>query len=117
MAITQAICLVRKSRDVDGPLFVGIDTHALSAPALITALEVFGGNGVTTMIDAGDGYTPTPVISFAILSYNRNRTHGLADGIVITSSHNPPADGDGVLGGWANVHFSTRCGLSQIGNW
>ncbi len=93
LAIAQAICLDRKSRGVDGPLFVGIDTHALSAPAFATAVEVFIGNGVTTMIDARDGYTPTPVISHAILAYNRTRTRGLADGVVITPSHNPPADG------------------------
>lgn len=93
LAIAQAICLDRKARGVDGPLFVGIDTHALSGPAFKTALEVFAGNGVTTMIDIGDGYTPTPVISHAILRYNHNRTHGFADGVVITPSHNPPADG------------------------
>ena len=93
LAIAQAICLDRTARGVDGPLFIGIDTHALSAPAFATALEVFVANGVTTMIDAHDSYTPTPVISHAILSYNRNRTHGLADGVVITPSHNPPADG------------------------
>ena len=93
LAIAQAICLDRTARGVDGPLFIGIDTHALSAPAFATALEVFVANGVTTMIDAHGGYTPTPVISHAILSYNRNRTRGLADGVVITPSHNPPADG------------------------
>ncbi|WP_293678489.1 phosphoglucomutase (alpha-D-glucose-1,6-bisphosphate-dependent) [uncultured Phenylobacterium sp.] len=93
LAIAQAICLDRKARGVDGPLFVGIDTHALSAPAFKTALEVFVANGVTTMIDAHGGYTPTPVISHAILSFNRDRTRGLADGVVITPSHNPPADG------------------------
>ena len=93
LAIAQAICLDRTARGVDGPLFIGIDTHALSAPAFATALEVFVANGVTTMIDAHDGYTPTPVISHAILRYNLNRTHGLADGVVITPSHNPPADG------------------------
>lgn len=93
LAITQAICLDRKVRGVDGPLFVGIDTHALSAPAFSTAIEVLIGNGVTTMVDADGGFTPTPVISHAILSNNRTRTRGLADGIVITPSHNPPADG------------------------
>lgn len=93
LAIAQAICLDREARGVDGPLFIGIDTHALSSPAFATAIEVFIGNGVTTMIDARDGYTPTPVISHAILAYNRTRTRGLADGIVITPSHNPPADG------------------------
>jgi phosphoglucomutase len=93
LAIVQAICLDRRVRGVDGPLFIGIDTHALSAPAFSTAIEVLIGNGVTTMIDADDGFTPTPVISHAILGYNRTRTRGLADGIVITPSHNPPADG------------------------
>ena len=93
LAIAQAICIDRKARGVDGPLFVGIDTHALSQPAFATALEVFAANGVTTMIDAAGGFTPTPVISHAILSYNRNRSHGLADGVVITPSHSPPADG------------------------
>ena len=93
LAISQAICSDRKARGVDGPLFMGIDTHALSQPAFRTALEVFAANGVITMIDAEGGFTPTPVISHAILSYNRNRSHGLADGVVITPSHNPPADG------------------------
>lgn len=93
LAITQAICIDRKVRGVDGPLFMGIDTHALSKPAFATALEVFAANGVTTMIDAAGRFTPTPVISHAILSYNRNRSRGLADGVVITPSHNPPADG------------------------
>ena len=93
LAITQAICLDRTARGIDGPLFIGVDTHALSRPAFKTALEVFAANGVTTMVDAEDGYTPTPVISHAILGYNRNRTRGLADGVVITPSHNPPADG------------------------
>ncbi len=93
LAITQAICLHRKARGVDGPLFIGIDTHAVSRPACQTAIEVFAANGVTVMIDAADGYTPTPVISHAILGYNRDRVRGLADGIVITPSHNPPADG------------------------
>jgi phosphoglucomutase len=93
LAISQAICDHRRSKGIDGPLFIGIDTHALSAPALASALEVLAANGVETMIDAQDGYTPTPVISHAILTYNRNRTSGLADGIVITPSHNPPEDG------------------------
>lgn len=93
LAIAQAICLDRTTRGIDGPLFIGIDTHALSRPAYKTALEVFAANGVTTMVDAEGGYTPTPVISHAILEYNRNRTRGLADGVVITPSHNPPADG------------------------
>jgi len=93
LAITQAICIDRRARGIDGPLFIGIDTHALSAPAQRTVIEVLIANGVTTMIDAADGFTPTPVISHAILWYNRRRTYGLADGIVITPSHNPPADG------------------------
>ena len=92
-AVTQAICLYRTAQGVDGPVFMGMDTHALSEPALVTALEVLAANGVTVMIDAADGYTPTPAISHAILGYNRGRTSGLADGIVITPSHNPPEDG------------------------
>jgi phosphoglucomutase len=93
LAISQAICQHRSRGDITGPLFIGMDTHALSEPALATALEVFAANGVETMIDAQDGYTPTPVISHAILTYNRGRTSGLADGVVITPSHNPPEDG------------------------
>jgi phosphoglucomutase len=93
LAITQAICLHRKRLRIDGPLFLGIDTHALSVPAYATALEVLAANGVDVMIAEGDEYTPTPVISHAILSYNRDRKTGLADGIVITPSHNPPYDG------------------------
>ena len=93
LAITQAICLHRASKGVTGPLFVGIDTHALSIPALATTLEVLAANEVDAMIDEHGGYTPTPVISHAILTYNNARTAGLADGIVITPSHNPPEDG------------------------
>jgi phosphoglucomutase len=93
LAITQAICLHRKRQGTDGPLFLGIDTHALSIPACATALEVLAANGVEVMIAAGDEYTPTPVISHAILTYNRGRKTGLADGIVVTPSHNPPQDG------------------------
>ncbi len=93
LAVTQAICELREKRGVDGPLFMGKDTHALSEPALATALEVLAANGVTVMIQEGRGYTPTPVISHAILTYNRGRTSGLADGVVITPSHNPPDDG------------------------
>jgi phosphoglucomutase len=93
LAITQAICLYRAAQGTTGPLFIGIDTHALSIPALATALEVLAANDVLTMIDAQDGFTPTPVISHAILSANRGRSVGLADGIVITPSHNPPPDG------------------------
>jgi len=93
LAITQAICEYRKQHGIDGPLFLGIDTHALSASAFASALEVLAANGVTVMIDDRDGYTPTPVVSHAILSYNRGRSKGLADGIVVTPSHNPPDDG------------------------
>ncbi len=93
LAITQAICEYRKQQGTTGPLFLGMDTHALSEPALITALEVLAGNNVEVMIDDADGYTPTPALSHAILTYNRERTTGLADGIVITPSHNPPDDG------------------------
>ena len=93
LAISQAICHHRSRSRISGPLFVGIDTHALSEPALASALEVFAANDVNTMIDERDGYTPTPVISHAILTYNKSRKSGLADGIVITPSHNPPEDG------------------------
>jgi len=93
LAITQALCLNRKRQGTDGPLFLGIDTHALSIPAYATALEVLAANDVEVMIAEGDEYTPTPVISHAILTYNRGRKTGLADGIVITPSHNPPHDG------------------------
>ena len=93
LAITQAICLYRKSQGFDGPLFIGIDTHALSVPAFHSALEVLAANGIETMT-ANDGeYTPTPAISHAILAYNRGRANGLADGIVVTPSHNPPDSG------------------------
>ncbi len=93
LSISQAIADYRKSAGITGPLFIGIDTHALSRPALKSALEVFAANGVEVRIDAQDGYTPTPVISHAILTYNRNRSSDLADGVVITPSHNPPEDG------------------------
>jgi phosphoglucomutase len=93
LAISQAICAYRKSKGIDGPLYLGIDTHALSQPAFETALEVLAANGVQTMIAAGGEFTPTPAVSHAILVYNRGRTVGLADGIVITPSHNPPEDG------------------------
>ena len=93
LAITQAICDYRRSRGIDGPLFMGKDTHALSRPAERTALEVLAGNGIETIIQQNDDYTPTPVISHAILVYNRGRSGHLADGIVITPSHNPPQDG------------------------
>ncbi len=93
LAITQAICFYRKSKNIGGPLYLGLDTHALSVPAGATALEVLAANGVQVMLAEGDEYTPTPVISHAILACNRGRTTGLADGIVITPSHNPPHDG------------------------
>ena len=93
LAITQAICLYRKEQGINGPLFLGIDTHALSEPALVSALEVLAANEVEVMVDADGGYTPTPVVSHAILTYNRGRRQGLADGIVITPSHNPPRFG------------------------
>ena len=93
LAITQAICLYRKQQSIDGPLYIGFDTHALSEPAFKSALEVLAGNSVDVMIDAANSYTPTPVISHAILSYNRGRKRGLADGVVITPSHNPPRFG------------------------
>ena len=93
LAIAQAICDYRRAQTIEGPLFLGIDTHALSIPAFVTALEVLAANHVETMIAAGDEYTPTPAISHAFLTYNRSRTGGFADGVVITPSHNPPADG------------------------
>ncbi|HVW06038.1 MAG TPA: phosphoglucomutase (alpha-D-glucose-1,6-bisphosphate-dependent) [Vicinamibacterales bacterium] len=93
LAITQAICDYRRAQAIDGPLFIGRDTHALSEPAFVSALEVLAANGVEVMVDAERGYTPTPVVSHAILRYNHGRTSGLADGIVITPSHNPPEDG------------------------
>src|SRR6195256_569496 len=93
LAVSQAVCDHRKKAGVDGPLFIGIDTHGLAEPALVSALEVFAANGVEVMIDAQDGYTPTPVISHAILTTNKGRARGLADGVVITPSHNPPEDG------------------------
>ena len=93
LAVTQAICDYRKGAGIDGPLFMGMDTHALSAPAFDTALEVLAANGVTVMIDAAGGYTPTPAVSRAILAYNAGRKSGLADGVLLTPSHNPPADG------------------------
>ncbi len=93
LAISQAVAEHRKGQGIDGPLFLGIDTHALSEPALISAVEVFAANGVEVMLDADAGYTPTPVISHAILGHNRGRKEHLADGVVITPSHNPPPDG------------------------
>jgi phosphoglucomutase len=93
LAITQAICLYRRDNGIDGPLFLGIDTHALSRSAQKTALEVLAANGVDVMLAERDNYTPTPVISHAILVYNRGRKTGLSDGIVVTPSHNPPEFG------------------------
>ena len=93
LAITQAICLYRKQHKISGPLFLGMDTHALSVPAMASALEVLAANAVDVMISERDEYTPTPVVSHAILTYNRGRKDGLADGIIITPSHNPPHDG------------------------
>lgn len=93
LAISQAICLYRKQHQIEGPLFLGMDTHALSVPAFASSLEVLAANGVEVMISEGDEYTPTPAVSHAILTYNRGRKNGLADGIVITPSHNPPNDG------------------------
>jgi phosphoglucomutase len=93
LAIAQAICLYRREKGIDGPLYLGIDTHALSRPAFETALEVFAANGVTTLVDEDLRFTPTPVISHAIIGHNRGRKSGLADGVVISPSHNPPADG------------------------
>jgi phosphoglucomutase len=93
LAITQAICFYRKAQNIDGPLYIGFDTHALSEPAFASAMSVLAANGVEAMIAKDDEFTPTPVISFAILRYNKSRKTGLADGIVITPSHNPPDNG------------------------
>lgn len=93
LAISQAICDYRKEKKIDGPLFVGMDTHALSEAAFVTAVEVFAANGIDIMYQDGFGYTPTPVVSHAILSYNKGKSAGLADGVIITPSHNPPNDG------------------------
>ncbi|MFE2880030.1 phosphoglucomutase (alpha-D-glucose-1,6-bisphosphate-dependent) [Streptomyces roseus] len=92
-ATSQAICEYRARQGIDGPLFLGADTHALSEPARVTALEVFAANDVTVLVDAADGYTPTPAVSHAILTHNRGRSSAPADGVVVTPSHNPPADG------------------------
>ncbi|MGK0444604.1 MAG: phosphoglucomutase [Bermanella sp.] len=110
LAITQAICLYREKEGINGPLFLGIDTHALSEPAFVSALEVLAANGVEVMISAGDEYVPTPALSHAIIVYNQGRTTGLADGVVITPSHNPP-DGGGFKynptnGGPADGHIT-----------
>lgn len=111
LAICQALCEYRKANAIDGPLFLGKDTHALSEPATITALEVFAANGVEVRIQSGGGYTPTPVVSHAILSYNLGRSTGFADGVVITPSHNPPQDGgfkyNPPHGGPADTHVTS----------
>lgn len=116
LAISQALCQYRKQQSINGPLFLGIDTHALSEPACITVLEVLAANGVEVMIADKNEYTPTPVISHAILTYNRGRDYGLADGIIITPSHNPPDSGgfkynppnggpaDNDVTGWIETH-------------
>ncbi len=112
LAISQSICLYRKQQKIGGPLFLGMDTHALSVPALSSALEVLAANGVEVMLSEGDEYTPTPAVSLAILKYNKGRKSGFADGIIITPSHNPPRDGgfkynpphggpaDGIITNW-----------------
>jgi len=111
LAVTQAVCDYRKEKGINGPLFIGYDTHALSRPAFETALEVLAGNGVTAMI-ADNDFTPTPAVSHAILAYNASSPSGLADGIVITPSHNPPSDGglkyDPTDGGPADVSITSR---------
>lgn len=128
LAISQAICEYRAKNDINGPLFLAIDTHALSVPACASALEVFAANAVEVMLAKDDEYTPTPVLSHAILTYNRGRTAGMADGVVITPSHNPPTDGgfkynppnggpaESTVTGWiekrANEHLKT--GLKQV---
>jgi phosphoglucomutase len=125
LATAQAVCEVRARNGITGPLFIGIDTHALSSPALATSLEVFAANEVTVLIDDAGGYTPTPVLSHAIISYNQGRSTGLADGIVITPSHNPPSDGGykynpphggpadadltGDIEALANAHLAEQC--------
>ena len=111
LAISQAVCLYRKKDGIDGPLFLGMDTHALSAPAFASALEVLAANGVETMIDQHDGYTPTPVISHAILTHNRSASIARADGIVISPSHNPPDEGgfkyNAANGGPADIEITS----------
>ena len=93
LAVSQAIAEYRRKENISGPLFIGMDTHALSEAALATAVEVLGANGVEVRVEKDHGYTPTPSVSFAILNYNKGRSEGLADGIVITPSHNPPSNG------------------------
>jgi len=112
LATAQAICTLRADMGVTGPLYVGIDTHALSEPAMVTTLEVLAANGVTTIIDPSGGYSPTPVISHAILAHNRGRISSMADGIVVTPSHNPPRDGgykyNPTHGGPADTTLTTK---------
>jgi phosphoglucomutase len=124
LAITQALCDHRQAHGINGPLFLGVDTHALSQPACASALEVLGAHGVDVMLATDDEYTPTPAVSHAILAYNRGRRSGLADGIVVTPSHNPPRDGGfkynpphggpagdditGPVGAAANAHLQSR---------
>lgn len=119
LCITQAICECRKEQGITGPLFLGIDTHALSEPACASALEVLAANGVEVMLALNDEYTPTPAVSHAILDYNRGRSQGLADGIVVTPSHNPPHDGgfkyNPPHGGPAGQHITDRVGASANG--
>ncbi|KIQ96540.1 phosphoglucomutase (alpha-D-glucose-1,6-bisphosphate-dependent) [Lysobacter sp. A03] len=131
LAITQAICAYRKGQGIDGPIFIGADTHALSAPALETALEVLAANGVQVHVSADDEPVPTPAISHAILVHNSGRERGLADGIVITPSHNPPADGgfkynppnggpaDTDVTGWIQKHANASLanGLADVRRW
>ena len=128
LAISQAICAYRRQQGIDGPLFIGIDTHALSLPAFESALEVLAANGVEVMVSQGDEYTPTPAISHAILCHNRGRTGGIADGIVVTPSHNPPDDGgfkynspnggpaDTAVTGWIQDHANAilEAGLKDV---
>ena len=115
LAITQAICLYRKHQKIDGPLFLGMDTHALSISAHISAIEVLAANGVEVMIAEKDEYTPTPVISHAILTYNSKRKTVLADGIVITPSHNPPVSRRKCWGR-RSVDCGHRAGTSSTGS-
>ncbi len=119
LAITQAICAYRQSQHIDGPLFLGIDTHALSQPACASALAVLAANGVDVMLALGDEYTPTPAISHAILAHNRGRSSGLADGIVITPSHNPPDSGgfkyNPPKGGPAGADITTGIEAAAVG--
>lgn len=121
LAISPAICQFRHASGIDGPLFAGMDTHALSRLALATALEVFTANGVDIFVDANDATTPTPVISHAILTYNQGRTNGLADGIVLSPSHNPPEDGgykyNPPHGGPAGTDVTGGCRLNMLSSY